>query len=99
MLFTGRTVAVAWAFMLSLLVGASYEMLGELAGPPDQNDWLSEGVFLAIVLTMTVIAGCGLVSRLNTSTSPHCRYDPRQLDWHGRERILPSRRPAASDRS
>jgi hypothetical protein len=63
-------LAIAWAFMLSLLVGASYEMLGEWGGPPDQNDWLSEGAFLAIVVTMTVVAACGLVSTLNTSTSP-----------------------------
>jgi hypothetical protein len=63
-------LAVAWAFMLSLLVGASYEMLGEWGGPPDQNEWLSEGAFFAIVLTMTAVAACGLVSTLNTSSSP-----------------------------
>ena len=61
-------LAVAWAFMLSLLVGASYEMLGEWGGPPDQNEWLSEGAFLAIVLAMTAIAAGGLVSTLNTTT-------------------------------
>ena len=63
------TLAVAWAFMLSLLVGASYEMLGEWGRPPDENDWLSEGAFLAIVLTMTAIAASGLVSTLKTSQS------------------------------
>jgi hypothetical protein len=63
-------LTVAWAFMLSLLVGASFEMLGEWGGPPDPNGWLSEGAFLAIVLTLTAIATCGLVSTLNTSTSP-----------------------------
>jgi hypothetical protein len=42
-------LAVAWAFMLSLLAGASYEMLGDWGRPPDQNDWLSAGAFLAIV--------------------------------------------------
>lgn len=62
-------LAVAWAFMLSLLVGASFEMLGEWGGPPDQHEWLSEGAFLAIVLTMTAIAACGLVSTLNTSST------------------------------
>ena len=63
-------LAVAWAFMLSLLVGASYEMLGEWSRPPDQSDWLSEGAFLAIVPTMTSIAACGLVSTLKPSESP-----------------------------
>lgn len=62
-------LAVAWAFRFSLLVGASYEMLGQWGGPPDQNAWLSQGAFLAIVLTMTAIAACGLVSTLNTSKS------------------------------
>jgi hypothetical protein len=62
-------LVVAWSFMLSLLVGASYEMLGEWSRPPDETDWLSEGAFLAIVLTMTAIAACGLVSTLKTSES------------------------------
>jgi hypothetical protein len=36
-------LAVAWAFMLSLLVGASYEMLGEWGGPPDQTTGCRKG--------------------------------------------------------
>jgi hypothetical protein len=42
-------LAVAWAFMFSLLVGASFEIFGEWLTPPDENDWLPEGAFLAIV--------------------------------------------------
>jgi hypothetical protein len=34
-----------------------------------QNDWLSERAFFAIVLTMTAIAACGLASTLNTSSA------------------------------
>ena len=71
--------AVAWAFMLSLLVSASFEMLGEWGGPPDQNDWLSEKAFFAIVLTMTAIAACGLVSTLNASSSLSPRARPSSI--------------------
>ena len=63
-------LAVAWAFMLSLLVGASFEMLGEWGGPADETAWLPDGLFLAIVLTMAAIAACGLVATLKTSTPP-----------------------------
>lgn len=56
--------AVAWAFMLSLLIGAAYEMLGEWFTPPAENGWLSEGAFLAIVAAMAAIAMCGLVGTL-----------------------------------
>jgi hypothetical protein len=54
--------AVAWAFMLSLLTGASLSMLHEWLTPPDESGWLSEGAFLTIVVMMTFIALCGLVS-------------------------------------
>ena len=56
--------AAAWGFMLSLLVGASLAMVNEWLTPPDESEWLSEGAFVAIVLAMTVIALCGLVSTL-----------------------------------
>ena len=56
--------AVAWGFMLSLLVGASFSTLGEWLTPPDESDWLSEGAFLTIVVTLTIIALCGLISTL-----------------------------------
>ena len=62
-------LAVAWAFMLSLLVGASFELFGEWLTPPDEHDWLSEGAFLAIVATMAVIAACGVVSTLSAPDS------------------------------
>jgi hypothetical protein len=62
-------LAVAWAFMFSLLVGASFELLSEWRTPPDEHDWLSEGAFLAIVAMMAVIAACGVVSTLRMPDS------------------------------
>jgi hypothetical protein len=56
--------AVAWGFMLSLLVGASFSMLAEWLTPPEESEWLSEGAFLAVVTTMTVVAGLALVSTM-----------------------------------
>ena len=68
---TGRRQyqAVAWAFMLSLLVGASFEILGEWLTPPNETDWLSEGAFLTVVVAMTIIAACGLVGTLKMADS------------------------------
>ena len=62
-------LAVAWAFMFSLLVGASFEIFGEWLTPPDEHHWLPEGAFLAIVATMAVIAACGVVSTLKMPDS------------------------------
>ena len=56
--------AAAWAFMLSLLLGAGYDILGEWFAPPEESEWLSEGAFLSIVAVMTLIAACGLVGSL-----------------------------------
>jgi hypothetical protein len=50
--------------MFSLLVGASFELFGEWLTPPNEHDWLSEGAFLAIVVTMALIAACGVFSTL-----------------------------------
>ena len=61
--------AVAWGFMLSLLVGASLSMVGEWLTPPVESEWLSEGAFLAIVVTMTIIALFALVSTLKVRES------------------------------
>ena len=61
--------AVAWGFMLSLLTGAFFSMLGEWLRPPDESDWLSEGAFLSIVMTMAFIALCGLVGTLKVRES------------------------------
>ena len=61
--------AVAWGFMLSLLVGASFSMLSEWLTPPDESEWLSEGGFLVVVVTMTIIALCGLTSTLRVCES------------------------------
>jgi hypothetical protein len=54
--------------MLSLLVGSSYEMLGEWGGPPDQNDWLSERAFFAIVLAFMY----------QVPKTPYCSARPRR---------------------
>lgn len=52
---------VAWAFMLSLLVGACFSLLGDWATPPTENEWISDGAFLSIVGTMTIIAFLALI--------------------------------------
>ncbi len=61
--------AVAWGFMLSLLIGASLSIFGEWLTPPDESEWMSEGAFLTIVVTMTIIALVGLVSTLRVRDS------------------------------
>lgn len=66
--------AVAWGFMLSLLFGALLSQLQEWLTPPHVIEWgISEGVFVGIILTLVVIALCGLVSTLraeDASNSP-----------------------------
>lgn len=62
-------LAVAWAFMFSLLVGASLEIFGEWLTPSDEDEWLPEGAFLVIVAMMAVIAACGVVSTLRATDS------------------------------
>jgi hypothetical protein len=57
--------AVAWAFMLSLLVGAFLASLGEWAVPPSESEWgISEGAFLVIIGGLCVVALCALVSTI-----------------------------------
>ncbi len=60
--------AVAWAFMLSLLFGAMVSYVQEWLTPPNVIEWgISEGGFVAIILTLVVIALCGLVGTLKAS--------------------------------
>ena len=62
--------AVAWAFMLSLLFGAFVSYVQEWLTPPNVIEWgISEGVFVGIILTLAVIALCGLVSTLRAGES------------------------------
>ena len=62
--------AVAWGFMLSLLFGALLSQLQEWLTPPNDVEWgISEGAFLAIILTLVVIALCGLVSTVRAGDS------------------------------
>ena len=62
--------AVAWGFMLSLLFGALLSQLQEWLTPPDDVAWgMSEGAFLAIILTLVGIALCGLVSTVRAGNS------------------------------
>jgi hypothetical protein len=62
--------AVAWAFMLSLLFGALMSFVQEWLTPPDVVEWgISEGGFVGIILALTAIALCGLVSTLRTGDS------------------------------
>jgi hypothetical protein len=61
--------AVAWAFMLSLLFGALVSYVQEWLTPPNVVEWgISEGVFVGIILTLVVIALCGLVSTLKAES-------------------------------
>jgi hypothetical protein len=62
--------AVAWAFMLSLLFGALMSFVQEWLTPPNVVEWgISEGGFVGIILALTVIALCGLVSTLRMDDS------------------------------
>jgi hypothetical protein len=62
--------AVAWGFMLSLLFGALLSQLQEWLTPPYDVAWgISEGAFFAIILTLVVIALCGLVSTVRAGNS------------------------------
>ena len=62
--------AVAWGFMLSLLVGALISQLQEWLMPPNAVEWgMSEGAFLVIILTLVMIALFGLVSTLRAGDS------------------------------
>ena len=62
--------AVAWAFMLSLLFGAFVSYVQEWLTPPNVVEWgISEGFFVGIILTLVVIALCGLVSTLRADES------------------------------
>lgn len=64
--------AVAWAFMLSLLFGALVPSVQEWLTPPNTIDWgISEGMFVAIILTLGVIALCGLISTLQADDGTH----------------------------
>ena len=55
--------AVAWGFMLSLLVGAFLATLSDWRTPPHEYDWgISETGFLLIIAGLTAVALCGLVS-------------------------------------
>ena len=56
--------AVAWAFMLSLLLGASLSMLDDWLAPPVETEWLSEGAFMTVVGTMTILALLALVATM-----------------------------------
>jgi hypothetical protein len=62
--------AVAWAFMLSLLFGAFVSYVQEWLTPPNVVEWgISEGGFVAIILTLSLVAVCGLISTLNAGDS------------------------------
>lgn len=62
--------AVAWGFMLSLLFGALISQVDEWLRPPDVAEWgISEGVFAAMILALSVIALCGLVSTVKAGGS------------------------------
>ena len=57
--------AVAWGFMLSLLLGALFGQVGEWLTPPVTEDWFSEGAFVVIIAVMSVIAVGSLTATLS----------------------------------
>lgn len=62
--------AVAWSFMLSLLVGAFFGSLSEWRLPPNDFEWgISETGFLVIITALAAVALCGLVSTIRTRQS------------------------------
>jgi hypothetical protein len=62
--------AAAWAFMLSLLLGALLPSVQEWLTPPNVVEWgIPEGAFVGIILALVVIALCGLVSTLKVDAS------------------------------
>jgi hypothetical protein len=62
-------LAAAWAFMLSLLTGASFSLLGQPSPSDAGSQWLSDGAFLTIVVMMAFVALCGLVGTLKARES------------------------------
>lgn len=59
-------LAVAWDFMLSLLVGAFFGHVADwVTPPPDVGEaWVSRGVFTSILLALTGVAFCALIATL-----------------------------------
>jgi hypothetical protein len=54
--------------MLSLLFGAFVSYVQEWLTPPNVIEWgISEGGFVTIILTLVVVALCGLVSTLRAA--------------------------------
>jgi amino acid transporter len=56
--------AVAWAFMLSLLVGAFFGHLGEWLAPTEPEGWLPERIVLPVLIVLIGFALSALVSTL-----------------------------------
>lgn len=63
--------AVAWAFMLSLLVGAFFGHLGEWGTPSEPDDWISERVVLTALVVLIGIASGALLSTLRAARKSH----------------------------
>lgn len=62
--------AVAWGFMLSLLLGALIPTVQEWRTPPDTVEWgISEAGFVIIIAAMVVIAIAGVVGTIRTPPS------------------------------
>jgi hypothetical protein len=62
--------AVAWGFMLSLLLGALVSTVEEWLAPPNNPaEWgISEAGFTVIIAVMVLIALAGMVSTIRTSS-------------------------------
>ena len=66
---SGRELqAVAWAFMLSLLVSGFFNHLEDWNSPA-QTTAISEGVFLVILLALVTAASCALVQTIKAGSN------------------------------
>ena len=62
--------AVAWGFMLSLLISAFISTLEEWIAPPSDVDWgISETGFVVIIAALIAVALCGLIMTLRARES------------------------------
>jgi len=68
---TDLLLPAAWAFMLSLLVGAFFNHLADWLTVPQQasDTWLSEGALLGILSALIGIAASGLFATLAITRS------------------------------
>ena len=66
--------AVAWGFMLSLLVGSFFAHLEEWSSQPKTSGWISEGALMGILAALLVLALGGLIGTLATFSASRSSF-------------------------